>query len=94
MREAPNAINVRLYPNDSQKQKKWKYATLVKNDAVVPVIFSSKYVKAQQVWIRGGQGFDPSKVETLDCLTVKMGFAITFHKAQGRTILRIILRNI
>ena len=91
MKTAPNAINVRLYPNDPQKQKNWKYATLVKNDAVVPVIFSSKYVKAQQVWIRGGQGFDPSKVETLDCLAVEMGFAITFHKAQGRTILRLIL---
>ena len=86
---APDAINVIVKPDDKTFNKDWKYGTLKKGLALIPILQSQ--TKAQKYWIRGGQGFDHSFVSVTDLHEVELAFAVTFHKAQGRTLKRIIL---
>ena len=67
------------------------HPTFVRNNAVIPVMFEKKFSKPQRVWVRGRKGYKPSCVDTVHYLPVELGFFITFHKAQGQIILRLIL---
>ena len=83
----PDAIVVAV--DDEEIKKNWAYPTLKEGEVLIPVVLSS--CNEQKLWIRGGKGFDQSKVVVKSSHAVEMAFAVTFHKAQGRTLRRVIL---
>lgn len=61
---------------------------------VIPLVYSTKtYDKDEVYTVRGGPFFGcrPSKVKVKQSFPFDLGFAMTIHKAQGRTMKRLIL---
>jgi hypothetical protein len=98
--ELPLAINVILVDEESGKNEKtkksniarWKSHTLVKDRVVVPIL-PQRYKKNpwDKTIVSGGDGFLPSRVKIRAHFPIEPAFAITIHKAQGRTINKVIL---
>jgi len=107
LRKRPDIINVELFPDvpgDSKKQQKdnerkrreWKYGSITDDGKIVIPItpHESKHVKWHHEICRGfGGGYRcrPSKVDCTDHFPIEPAFAVTLHKAQGRTIGKVIL---
>ena len=72
----------------------WKDVTLVEGKIVIPVIAgktNSKKSKWEVAVLPGGDGFLPSKLKIRNLFPVETAFAITVHKAQGRTLGKVVL---
>ena len=103
LHEPPSAINVELFadfPGDLAAQKKknankrrnWRHGSLVSGRVVVPI--STKYAsynKWEKTFVPPHPLYSVSKVPLRDYFCIEPGFCITVHKAQGRTIRRLIL---
>lgn len=98
--EPPLAINVHLLAEETgrtEREKKrniaaWQNLTLVKDRVVVPILpHRTKTDAWEQTIVPGGRGFLCSKVKVRCNFPIEPGFAITIHKAQGRTIRKVIL---
>ena len=64
--------------------------TLVPGRLVIPIL-QTRYSKGQIVRIEGRRGEVVSGKITQNVFDVELGFAMTYHKAQGRTIPRLIV---
>ena len=94
--EPPASVNVRLIDieakNDGQYINRWESVTLVRNQIVVPLIPKRSKRQYTRTCIPGDlPRYYPSRVELLSHFPLDMGFAITIHKAQGRTLRRVII---
>jgi len=90
----PICINVEIeMPENVPNDIKAKLAefSVDKKKVVVPIqTFSCKWDSAKTT-VRGGPGFDPCKVMLRQRMPLELGFAITVHKSEGRTIRNIII---
>jgi hypothetical protein len=82
----PITINVQIPLSDREIQAWPREQTIVSNAVVIPVKLSTRdptklHVCVNSTWL-------PIKVRTH---AIELGFAITFHKVQGKTLPRIIL---
>ncbi|MGH7955247.1 MAG: C-terminal helicase domain-containing protein, partial [Gloeomargaritales cyanobacterium] len=84
-------INVRVHPKNDQKRADWKYQTLISGDAIVPIVPNSRFPETNQIVVLSTPRSGPSKVTTKRTFHVDMSFAMTFYKAQGQTIPKVIL---
>ena len=97
LNEPPYAINVELVDEttgdyvDARSKNHWKHETLEKNKIIIPILPERKREKYSSVVVRGGNGFLPSRVKVANRFPLETAFAITVHKAQGRTLKRVIL---
>ena len=65
----------------------WEGITLVTNQIIIPLIPKRKKRKYTRTCIPGCRGkYYASRVELLNHFLLEMGFTITIHKAQGRTL--------
>ena len=68
--------------------------SLVKDKVVIPLTSTTGGSrKHSRVLVKGGNNYDwgPSKVEVKYIIPFELGFSMTLHKAQGRTLDSIIL---
>ena len=106
LEEPPDYINVEMYPDldedtddDRQKKKKlrqmWTYGSLDNTGQKIVIPISAKgaqiKTKLEVVGGSGTAGYKPSKAELQDHFPLEPAFAMTVHKAQGRTIKKLIL---
>ena len=101
--EPPLAVNVELFYNDNEvdnaRRKAWKGPTLIKDRVVIPLLKGNRswYNKEKNdhcFFIRPGKipmGYPISKIQNYPLFPFDLAFAMTFHKAQGRTLEQIIL---
>lgn len=83
-----------MFPGDKQAQeeaKKRGLPTLVENDLIIPIIKGSGGKTIKEVWISGGNGYDVSRAKVSCFHDVQLGFVMTFHKSQGRTMNKVII---
>ncbi|KAL7526878.1 hypothetical protein ACHAXR_001689 [Thalassiosira sp. AJA248-18] len=103
----PDIVNVELFPDfegddehtrtkNQQNRNSWKNGSITADGTIViPIELSNKkFVKWKTAKIRGRGGssiFRPSTVQLADHFPIEPGFSVTIHKAQGRTIRRVVL---
>ena len=75
---------------DTNKNQ-WKKFSISTNKAIIPIFPSKNFQKWKKVSIMGGENYLPSRVQIRSIFPLEPGFAITIHKAQGRTIEKVIL---
>jgi hypothetical protein len=86
--ERPAAINVRINGLDGNAE----WAEFTQDDAGVVVLpLFPHNGRKLKVGIPAGMTYTASKVQVVDGFPVELAFAITIHKAQGRTMTRIVL---
>ena len=91
----PLAINVVLVDeeerNGGKDIAKWKDFTIVPGRVVIPI----QACRTNHDWARtiipGSDEYLPSRVELKNNFPLELAFAITMHKAQGRTLSKVIL---
>ena len=92
---APLSVNVELFCKDEKKLKNWKRESLVKDKVVIPLKSTTGGTrKHNKVLIKGGGNhydWGPSYAEVKYVIPFELGFSMTLHKAQGRTLDSIIL---
>ena len=107
LNKPPDIVNVELFPDtpdddakgrreNAKRRMEWKQGSITTDGRIViPVtpIANKKYVKWKHEIIRGNGGYRcrPSKVDCSDRFPIEPAFAVTLHKAQGRTIGKVIL---
>ncbi|KAL7552147.1 hypothetical protein ACHAWF_015363 [Thalassiosira exigua] len=106
LQQPPDIINVELFPNrpgdddntrrkNEENRRAWRDQSITDDGTVViPIEIShKKSVKWKNSSIRGGGGlrYYPSKVLLADYFPIEPGFSVTIHKAQGRTIPKVVL---
>ena len=86
---APYSVNMELLIPINE----WTGTSLVENRAVVPLINHGKDNEYKLYQVRGGiaHGYQPSKAQVSNLFPFELGFAMTLHKAQGRTLPAVIL---
>ncbi|EJK60414.1 hypothetical protein THAOC_19240, partial [Thalassiosira oceanica] len=102
--EPPDYINVEMFPDqegdteeERQKKKKlrqqWTYGSLENtgDKIVIPVSAKGSYIKFKREVVGGSAGYKPSSAVLQDHFPLELAFAMTVHKAQGRTIKKLIL---
>ena len=83
--------------SNEEKRKQWKYGSVTDDGTIVIPITTSMSKKFSMKWkpeiVRGFGGYRcrPSKVDCADHFPLEPGFAVTLHKAQGRTIRKVVL---
>ena len=88
----PFAVNVELIDKDTNPANLscWKDFSICTNKIIIPIL-----ARRKQKWVTttvmGGEGFLPSKVQIRRIFPLEPASAITVHKAQGRTIKKVIL---
>ena len=88
----PAWVNVRLL-DETKDKKQWKHLTLVDGDVVVPI---PPKRKGRNLWKRTivmgkGDSYDDSIVNIKQNFPLEPAFTTTVHKAQGRTMAKVIL---
>jgi hypothetical protein len=103
LEQPPACVNVELvnvtmneWRNKMNASSHATSATLsLSDDKVIIPLFRSKVGKTKKYTVRGGAaggyGYLPSKVEVGRIFEYDLGFAMTVHKAQGRTLPKVIL---
>ena len=86
--EPPYAINVEIVNVNTNK---WEQFSICTDKTVIPILQNKTYSKWKQTSIMGGENYQPSRVEVCSIFPLEPGIAITIHKAQGRTIQKVIL---
>ena len=95
--EPPYAINVELVDEhsgdyaDSRSKNHWKHETLEEDRVIIPILPERKKRKYNRIAVPGGNGYLPSRVKVANSFPLEMAFAITIHKAQGRTMKKVVL---
>ena len=102
--EPPDYINVEMYPDldgdteeERQKKKKlrqqWVYGSLenTRDKIIIPVSSKGSYIKTKREVVGGSASYKPSNAVLQDHFPLELAFAMTVHKAQGRTIKKLIL---
>ena len=88
LEEPPYAVNVEIV---NVNKNKWKTFSICTNKTVIPILQNRSYSKWKKRQIMGGENYQPSRVEVRPLFPLEPGIAITIHKAQGRTIQKVIL---
>ena len=106
LEDPPDYINVEMYPDldedsdeDSQKKKRlrkeWTYGSLdnTGHKVIIPISTKGAFIKTKKEVVGGstGAGYRPSNAVLQDHFPLELAFAMTVHKAQGRTIKKLIL---
>ena len=89
--EMPTAVIVKITISPDQT---WTYCNLASNkkDILVPVVQNLRFPTVMDTWIKAdGKNVFPAKVRTTDPLGIQLSFALTYDKAQGQTIDKLIL---
>ena len=96
--EPPLAVNVVLVDeNEGQNvtrrsKRHWKQVTLDnKGGIVIPILPVRKNDRWTRTIVPGGEGYPPSRIKLKSHFPIELAFAITIHKAQGRTLDRVII---
>lgn len=88
----PASVNVSLDPKDfTQDQLKTLQGLSIFEDSIVLPIIQGGTRPKENVIVRGGDNFRPSKVYIQPHFPLEPAFAITVHKAEGRTMEKVIL---
>ena len=87
----PTSVNISMLPpeNDSEAVNILQKLSFLDNQIVIPIIEGRTQKKTTLV--RGSPFFRPSRVSISAYFPIELGFAITMHKAQGRTLSKVIL---
>lgn len=88
LEKPPYAINVEIMDANLYQ---WKQFSMRTDKAVIPIFSSKSLQRWKKTSIMGTQYYSPSRVEIRSIFPLEPGFAITIHKAQGRTIEKVIL---
>ena len=88
LEDPPHDVNVEIM---NVNKNKWKLFAICTDKTVIPILQNNPFSKWKQRQIMGGKHFQPSRVEVRPLFPLEPGIAITIHKAQGRTIQKIIL---
>ena len=88
LEKPPYAINVEIMDANIYK---WNKFSMYTDKAVIPIFSNKSLQKWKTTSIMGGEYYSPSRVEIHSIFPLEPGFAITIHKAQGRTIEKVIL---
>ena len=104
LKDHPAAVNVILTAEenvdpttglaDQKAIDAWKEYTVVKDRIVVPILpdrHRRKSTDQSKTVVPGGENYLPSKVHVFAHFPLEMEFVITAHKAEGRTLDRVIL---
>ena len=87
----PASINVLAKDKNGKVITDWKHPTLLKGMPLVPIIVPRKHPVVTEVCVKGGVLFDHSIAKIKNDVGVELGFCVTFHKGQGRTIQHVIV---
>lgn len=85
----PLSVNVEL----SVPFDQWTGGTLVEGRVIIPLLYRPRDNEPIDYQVRGGprHHYDPSRALVSNYFPFELAFALTLHKAQGRTLLRVIL---
>jgi hypothetical protein len=86
----PLAVLIKLAV-PKKKIPKWRNLTLVKERVVLPIQPARSTTEWHKTIVNGGNGYLPSKVLIEASFPLEPAFVITLHKAQGRTMKKVIL---
>lgn len=87
----PASINVRLYPKNKLKRRNWSYPTVVAGDAIVPILPNRRFPTVSNIVIPPSPYYKATKVKVQQYLHVDMLFSMTYNKAQGQRIQKVIV---
>ncbi|KAL7526069.1 hypothetical protein ACHAWF_001619, partial [Thalassiosira exigua] len=107
LQEPPDMINVKLFPdfpdaddkarakNKEKNHRAWNGGSITNDGTIVIPIRKCRSrelkCKISDVRCGGGLRYYQSKVSLVDYFPTKLGFSVTIHEAQGRTIPKVIL---
>lgn len=88
--EPPMAVIIEVMV-PKKKIPKWKHLTLIEGRVVLPIQPARSATEWHKTIVNGGDGYLPSKVLIKASFPLEPAFVITVHKAQGRTMKKVIL---
>ena len=93
LKSPPASVNVVLFQDDKDKKDNWDRDTLVQGKVVIPIFQSKSFCKWSNFLVQGGiqYGYNPSYIDARSLFPIDLGFSMTLHKAQGRTLKAVIL---
>ena len=93
LKSPPLAVNVELFRHERNKRLSWNRKTLEREKVVVSILGRYNDNKWKKYLVCGGldYGYQPSYVKTRNTFPFELGFSMTIHKSQGRTLKAVIL---